>query len=54
MLRTEGRYYIVMSHKTGYRYNNVEVYSAENISGPWSSGSYIAPQDLSLSLSLNW
>lgn len=43
MLRTEGRYYIVMSHKTGYRYNNVEVYSAENISGPWSSGSYIAP-----------
>ncbi|KAK6992542.1 importin subunit alpha [Favolaschia claudopus] len=37
MLFTGERYYILMSHKTGYRPNNVV------IAGPWSIQSYIAP-----------
>lgn len=37
------RYYILMSHKTGYRPNNVVVFSAERLAGPWSIQSYIAP-----------
>ncbi|KAF5362835.1 hypothetical protein D9758_007108 [Tetrapyrgos nigripes] len=36
------RYYILMSHKTGYRPNNVVVFSAEKLEGPWSAQSYIA------------
>ncbi|KAJ7904806.1 Arabinanase/levansucrase/invertase [Mycena leptocephala] len=43
MLYTGGRYYILMSHKTGYRPNNVVVFSADKIAGPWSIQSYIAP-----------
>ncbi|KAF9453112.1 carbohydrate-binding module family 35 protein [Macrolepiota fuliginosa MF-IS2] len=37
------RYYILMSHKTGYRPNNVVVFSAEKLAGPWSIQSYVAP-----------
>jgi hypothetical protein len=40
---TGKRYYILMSHKTGYRPNNVVVFSAESLAGPWSIQSYIAP-----------
>ncbi|KAJ7600263.1 Arabinanase/levansucrase/invertase [Mycena floridula] len=43
MMYTGKRYYILMSHKTGYRPNNVVVFSAEHISGPWSIQSYVAP-----------
>ncbi|KAJ7465129.1 Arabinanase/levansucrase/invertase [Mycena latifolia] len=43
MLFTGERYYILMSHKTGYRPNNVVVFSAEEIAGPWSIQSYVAP-----------
>ncbi|KAF7314355.1 Importin subunit alpha [Mycena kentingensis (nom. inval.)] len=43
MVFTGKRYYVLMSHKTGYRPNNVVVFSAENIAGPWSVQSYIAP-----------
>ncbi|KAF8073530.1 Arabinanase/levansucrase/invertase [Lyophyllum atratum] len=42
ILYTGKRYYILMSHKTGYRPNNVVVFSAEELSGPWSVQSYIA------------
>ncbi|KAF5382676.1 hypothetical protein D9615_003052 [Tricholomella constricta] len=42
ILYTGKRYYILMSHKTGYRPNNVVVFSAEKLSGPWSVQSYIA------------
>lgn len=40
---TGKRYYILMSHKTGYRPNNVVVFSAEKLTGPWSIQSYVAP-----------
>ncbi|KAL1743672.1 glycosyl hydrolase [Schizophyllum fasciatum] len=43
IIYTGARYYILMSHKSGYRSNNVEVFSAEKITGPWSIQSYIAP-----------
>ncbi|KAJ7083009.1 glycosyl hydrolase [Mycena epipterygia] len=43
MLYIGERYYIFMSHKTRYRPNNVVVFSAEEIAGPWSIQSYIAP-----------
>ncbi|KAG6919609.1 hypothetical protein DXG01_003473 [Tephrocybe rancida] len=42
ILYTGKRYYILMSHKTGYRPNNVVVFSAEKLAGPWSVQSYIA------------
>lgn len=43
ILKTDSRYYIFMSHKTGYRPNNVVVFSSESLSGPWSVQSYVAP-----------
>ncbi|KAG8691270.1 hypothetical protein FRC11_005428, partial [Ceratobasidium sp. 423] len=43
ILRTPNLYYIIMSHKTGYRPNNVVYFSAQNISGPWSIQNYITP-----------
>ncbi|KAF9468664.1 glycosyl hydrolase [Collybia nuda] len=42
ILYTGKRYYILMSHKTGYRPNNVVTFSAEKLAGPWSVQSYIA------------
>ncbi|KAK7464767.1 hypothetical protein VKT23_005974 [Stygiomarasmius scandens] len=42
MFFSGSRYYILMSHKTGYRPNNVVVFSAEKLEGPWSTQSYIA------------
>ncbi|KAG6836839.1 hypothetical protein H0H93_002519 [Arthromyces matolae] len=42
ILYTGKRYYILMSHKTGYRPNNVVVFSAQKLTGPWSVQSYIA------------
>ena len=42
MLKTNGKYYIIMAHKTGYRPNNDVVFSARNLRGPWSIQSYIA------------
>ncbi|KAH7099235.1 glycosyl hydrolase [Auriculariales sp. MPI-PUGE-AT-0066] len=43
ILRTKKKYYTIMSHKTGYRWNNVVYYSADKLEGPWSIGSYLAP-----------
>ncbi|TRM56947.1 glycosyl hydrolase [Schizophyllum amplum] len=43
IIYTGAHYYILMSHKSGYRSNNVVVFSAESITGPWSIQSFIAP-----------
>ena len=43
IIYTGTQYYILMSHKSGYRSNNVVVFSAEKITGPWSIQSVIAP-----------
>ncbi|KAL1733518.1 glycosyl hydrolase [Schizophyllum commune] len=43
IIYTGTHYYILMSHKSGYRSNNVVVFSADKITGPWSIQSFIAP-----------
>ncbi|KAL0955566.1 hypothetical protein HGRIS_001807 [Hohenbuehelia grisea] len=36
IVRTPESYYIVMSHKTGYRPNNVVAFRSRSLTGPWS------------------
>jgi hypothetical protein len=43
MFKHQDTYYFIASHKTAYLPNNDVVYSAQNLSGPWSVQSYIAP-----------
>ncbi|KAI0397598.1 glycoside hydrolase family 43 protein [Xylariaceae sp. FL0594] len=43
ILQTESSYYALMSHKTGYRPNNVVAFRADKLSGPWSQPFTIAP-----------
>lgn len=43
MFKPEDTYYFIASHKTAYLPNNDVVYSAQNLSGPWSVQSYINP-----------
>ncbi|KAF8587414.1 carbohydrate-binding module family 35 protein [Ramaria rubella] len=40
---TDGVYYHILSQKTGYRPNDDQLYTATNLSGPWSSSSTISP-----------
>ncbi|KIJ41201.1 carbohydrate-binding module family 35 protein, partial [Sphaerobolus stellatus SS14] len=40
---TDGVYYHILSQKTGYRPNDNVLYTATNLSGPWSSRTTIAP-----------
>ncbi|KXJ90315.1 galactan 1,3-beta-galactosidase-like protein [Microdochium bolleyi] len=43
VVQTEKSYYALMSHKTGYRPNNVVAFRADKLSGPWSQPWIIAP-----------
>ncbi|KAI1292973.1 carbohydrate-binding module family 35 protein [Xylaria venustula] len=43
ILQTENSYYALMSHKTGYRPNNVVAFRADKLSGPWSQPWIVAP-----------
>ncbi|KAI0965867.1 carbohydrate-binding module family 35 protein [Xylaria arbuscula] len=43
ILQTENSYYAFMSHKTGYRPNNVVAFRADKLSGPWSQPWIVAP-----------
>ncbi|GAB7362428.1 hypothetical protein MBLNU230_g2750t1 [Neophaeotheca triangularis] len=43
IIQTEESYYIMMSHKTGYRPNNVVAFRADNLEGPWSQPFIVAP-----------
>ncbi|EMR66489.1 putative galactan -beta-galactosidase protein [Eutypa lata UCREL1] len=36
IIQTDKSYYALMSHKTGYRPNNVVAFRADSLSGPWS------------------
>jgi hypothetical protein len=42
IIQTEKSYYALMSHKTGYRPNNVVAFRADSLSGPWSQPFMIA------------
>lgn len=43
IIQTEQSYYAMMSHKTGYRPNNVVAFRANSLDGPWSQPWIIAP-----------
>lgn len=43
IIQTKDSYYALMSHKTGYRPNNVVAFRADSLSGPWSQPWIIAP-----------
>ncbi|KAK3333259.1 glycoside hydrolase family 43 protein [Cercophora scortea] len=43
IIQTEKSYYALMSHKTGYRPNNVVAFRADSLAGPWSQPFTVAP-----------
>lgn len=43
IIQTEKSYYALMSHKTGYRPNNVVAFRADKLEGPWSQPWIVAP-----------
>ncbi|KAF2868753.1 glycosyl hydrolase [Massariosphaeria phaeospora] len=43
IIQTEQSYFAFMSHKTGYRPNNVVAFRADSLSGPWSQPFIVAP-----------
>ncbi|KAF2246950.1 carbohydrate-binding module family 35 protein [Trematosphaeria pertusa] len=43
IIQTEKSYFALMSHKTGYRPNNVVAFRADSLSGPWSQPFIVAP-----------
>ncbi|KAI2481271.1 Galactan 13-beta-galactosidase [Pyrenophora tritici-repentis] len=43
IVQTDKSYFALMSHKTGYRPNNVVAFRADSLSGPWSQPFIIAP-----------
>ncbi|KAI5375164.1 hypothetical protein AA0117_g9410 [Alternaria alternata] len=43
IVQTDKSYFALMSHKTGYRPNNVVAFRADSLAGPWSQPFIIAP-----------
>ncbi|KAJ5476090.1 hypothetical protein N7475_001819 [Penicillium sp. IBT 31633x] len=43
IMQTEKSYWALMSHKTGYRPNNVVAFRADSLSGPWSQPFIVSP-----------
>lgn len=43
IIQTDQSYYALMSHKTGYRPNNVVAFRADKLEGPWSQPWMVAP-----------
>ncbi|KAF1998682.1 carbohydrate-binding module family 35 protein [Amniculicola lignicola CBS 123094] len=43
IIQTEKSYFALMSHKTGYRPNNVVAFRADSLAGPWSQPFIVAP-----------
>ncbi|THY45240.1 glycoside hydrolase family 43 protein [Aureobasidium pullulans] len=43
IIQTDSSYYALMSHKTGYRPNNVVAFRANSLAGPWSQPFFVAP-----------
>jgi hypothetical protein len=43
IIQTENSYYALLSHKTGYRPNNVVAFRADKLEGPWSQPFFVAP-----------
>ncbi|KAF2111992.1 glycoside hydrolase family 43 protein [Lophiotrema nucula] len=43
IVQTDRSYYALMSHKTGYRPNNVVAFRADSLNGPWSQPWIVSP-----------
>ncbi|KAL6708879.1 hypothetical protein ACN47E_002286 [Coniothyrium glycines] len=43
IIQTDKSYFALMSHKTGYRPNNVVAFRADSLDGPWSQPFIVAP-----------
>ncbi|KAL3473701.1 glycosyl hydrolase [Aspergillus californicus] len=43
IIQTDNSYWALMSHKTGYRPNNVVAFRADDLSGPWSQPFIVSP-----------
>ncbi|KAI9050755.1 hypothetical protein LZ554_004874 [Drepanopeziza brunnea f. sp. 'monogermtubi'] len=43
IIQTDQSYYALMSHKTGYRPNNVVAFRADSLAGPWSQPFIVSP-----------
>ncbi|KAH7080140.1 glycosyl hydrolase [Paraphoma chrysanthemicola] len=43
IIQTDKSYFALMSHKTGYRPNNVVAFRADNLAGPWSQPFIVSP-----------
>ncbi|KAL4938794.1 hypothetical protein BDV06DRAFT_231531 [Aspergillus oleicola] len=43
IIQTDNSYWALMSHKTGYRPNNVVAFRADDLGGPWSQPFIVAP-----------
>ncbi|KAL2753040.1 carbohydrate-binding module family 35 protein [Sodiomyces alcalophilus JCM 7366] len=43
IIQTDDSYFAIMSHKTGYRPNNVVAFRADDLAGPWSQPFMVAP-----------
>ncbi|CAO2657888.1 Nn.00g071480.m01.CDS01 [Neocucurbitaria sp. VM-36] len=43
IVQTDKSYFALMSHKTGYRPNNVVAFRADSLSGPWSQPFIVSP-----------
>jgi len=43
IIQTDHSYYCLMSHKTGYRPNNVVAFRADSLEGPWSQPFMVSP-----------
>ncbi|CEJ59620.1 Putative Glycoside hydrolase family 43 protein [Penicillium brasilianum] len=43
IMKTDKSYWALMSHKTGYRPNNVVAFRADSLNGPWSQPFIVAP-----------
>lgn len=43
IIQTDKSYFALMSHKTGYRPNNVVAFRADKLSGPWSQPFIVSP-----------
>ncbi|KAK1709833.1 glycosyl hydrolase family 43 protein [Colletotrichum lupini] len=42
IIQTDKSYYALMSHKTGYRPNNVVAFRADSLAGPWSQPFFVS------------
>ncbi|KAJ2897012.1 glycosyl hydrolase [Zalerion maritima] len=45
IIQTDRSYYALMSHKTGYRPNNVVAFRADRLEGPWSQPFFVAERN---------